>query len=98
MAGLPVAGSDIPEIRRVLLSGDPPPGELFDATSPASIAEAIGRILEDPELYRARRSVARRLALEQYNWNVQQGRLLEVYASALDSGDSDGTSESSLHR
>jgi glycosyltransferase involved in cell wall biosynthesis len=83
MAGLPTAGTDIPEIRRVLLAGHPPPGELFDATSPASIAEAIQRILKDPEIYRARRKIARRLALEQYNWNVQEGRLLDIYASAL---------------
>jgi glycosyltransferase involved in cell wall biosynthesis len=95
MAGLPVAGSDIPEIRRVLLSGDPPPGELFDATSPTSIAKAIERILEDPVIYRARREAARRLALERYNWDVQQGQLLDVYAAALESSRSEATRGSS---
>jgi glycosyltransferase involved in cell wall biosynthesis len=83
MAGLPVAASDIPEIRRVILTGDPRPGELFDASSPTSIAEAIERILEDPKMYGQRRKVARRLALEQHNWNIEEGRLLNIYSSLL---------------
>jgi glycosyltransferase involved in cell wall biosynthesis len=98
MAGLPVAASDIPEIRRVLESSEPSPGELFDASSPTSIAAAIQRILDDRELYQARRRAARRLALERYNWNVQEGRLLEVYASALERGDADASGTSSSAR
>jgi glycosyltransferase involved in cell wall biosynthesis len=84
MAGLPVAASDIPEIRRVIAVGDPPPGELFDATSPASIAEAVAMILEDPQKYSERRKVARALALAEHNWNAQESRLLDVYSSLLD--------------
>ena len=87
MAGLPVAASDIPEIRRVIAVGDPPPGELFDATSPASIAKAVTRILENPQKYSERRKVARALALAEHNWNAQESRLLEVYSSMLDGGD-----------
>jgi glycosyltransferase involved in cell wall biosynthesis len=83
MAGLPVAASNLPEIRRVLTAGDPPPGELFDAEDPESIALAIGRLLADEELYAARRREARRLALEHYNWNVQEPRLVEIYREVL---------------
>jgi glycosyltransferase involved in cell wall biosynthesis len=83
MAGLPVAASDLPEIRRVLTAGDPPPGELFDAEDPESIALAIGRLLADEDVYAARRHEARRLALERYNWTVQEPRLVEVYRDAL---------------
>jgi glycosyltransferase involved in cell wall biosynthesis len=83
MAGLPVAASDIPEIRRVILAGDPHPGELFDASSPTSIAEAIERILQDPSVYAVRRKVARTLALERYNWNIEERRLLDIYSSLL---------------
>jgi glycosyltransferase involved in cell wall biosynthesis len=83
MAGLPVAASNLPEIRRVLTAGDPPPGELFDAEDPESIALAIGRLLADKDLYAARRREARRLALEHYNWNVQEPRLLEIYREVL---------------
>jgi glycosyltransferase involved in cell wall biosynthesis len=83
MAGLPVAASDIPEIRRVIVTGDPQPGELFDASSPVSIAEAIKRILADPSVYAHRRKVARALALERHNWNIEEGRLLDIYSSLL---------------
>jgi glycosyltransferase involved in cell wall biosynthesis len=86
MAGLPVAASDIPEIRRVIGVGDPPPGELFDAESPASIADAIARVLEDPDRYELRRQAARSAALTEHNWNAQESRLLDVYSSLL-SGD-----------
>ena len=81
MAGLPVVASDLPEIRRVIASGTPAPGELFDASSPKSIARAIARVLADPHEYEARRREARRLALEQFNWGVDERRLLALYAA-----------------
>lgn len=81
MAGLPVAASDLPEIRRVARDGDPPVGELFDPTSSASIAAAVGRILADPAEYQARRREARRLALERFNWQIEEPRLLSLYGS-----------------
>jgi glycosyltransferase involved in cell wall biosynthesis len=84
MAGIPVAASDLPEIRRVLSAGRPPVGEFFDVSSPASIAEAVRRILADPEEYEARRREARRLAVELYNWEAQEPRLLEAYSAILD--------------
>lgn len=78
MAGLPVAASDLPEIRRVVTQGDPPVGELFDPNSPTSIADAIRRVLSDPA-YKRRREEARRLALEQFNWEIEERRLIGVY-------------------
>jgi glycosyltransferase involved in cell wall biosynthesis len=83
MAGLPVAASDLPEIRRVVTEGDPPVGELFDPTSPDSIADAIRRILSDPVMYEQRRREARRLALERFNWNLEERRLLELYGKIV---------------
>ena len=80
MAGLPVVASDLPEIRRVATEGDPPVGELFDPGSPTSIASAIRRVLDDPEAYEARRREARRLALARFNWQVEEERLLSLYA------------------
>ena len=85
MAGLPVAASDLPEIRAVATQGDPPVGELFDPNSPASIAEAVTRILEDPARYDLRRKEARRLALERFNWNLEERRLLDIYEAFLPS-------------
>jgi glycosyltransferase involved in cell wall biosynthesis len=82
MAGLPVAASDLPEIRRVVTQGDPPVGELFNPNSPASIAEAIRRVLSDPA-YERRRREARRLALEKFNWGIEERRLIGVYQAVL---------------
>jgi len=86
MAGLPVAASDLPEIRAVATQGDPPVGELFDPNSPASIAEAVTRILADPAEYELRRREARRLALERFNWNLEERRLLDLYEQVLPPG------------
>jgi glycosyltransferase involved in cell wall biosynthesis len=79
MAGLPVVASDLPEIRRVVMSGQPPPGELFDPESSASIGDAVRRMLSDRTLYEQRRSEARRLALSAFNWDIEQRRLLALY-------------------
>jgi glycosyltransferase involved in cell wall biosynthesis len=90
MAGIPVAATDLPEIRRVVTSARPPVGEFFDVSSPVSIAEAVHRILADPEEYQARRREARRLAVERYNWEAQEPRLLQAYQAVLN-----GTGEGS---
>jgi glycosyltransferase involved in cell wall biosynthesis len=79
MAGLPVVASDLPEIRPTVTAGDPPVGELFDPSSPSSIAAAVRRVIEDPATYRRRREEARRLALERFNWGIEEQRLLALY-------------------
>jgi glycosyltransferase involved in cell wall biosynthesis len=78
MAGLPVVASDLPEIRRVLAEGDPAPGELFDPLSPASIADAIRRVIDDTR-YPLRREIARGLALRRHNWEIEERKLLDLY-------------------
>lgn len=83
MAGLPVVASDLPEMRRVLLSGEIPVGELFDPHSPESIAQAVRTVLRDRQVYEQRRREARRLALTHYNWNVEERRLLALYGELL---------------
>jgi glycosyltransferase involved in cell wall biosynthesis len=83
MAGLPVAASDLPEIRRVARSGNPPVGEVFDPASPESIAAAVSRVLADPDTYARRRTEARRLARESHNWQLEETRLLALYAGLV---------------
>jgi glycosyltransferase involved in cell wall biosynthesis len=83
MAGLPVVASDLPEIRRALANGNPPVGELFDPFSPESIADAVRRIVADRDLYEARRREARRLAVERFNWRVEEQVLLRFYDASL---------------
>jgi len=84
MGGLPVVASDLPEIRRVVALGDPPVGELFDPSDPATIARAVNAVLDDPEDYAARRRSARRLAEEHLNWGVEERRLVSLYDGLLD--------------
>jgi glycosyltransferase involved in cell wall biosynthesis len=79
MAGLPVVASDLPEIRKVVESTDPPVGEVFDPASPADIADAVRRVLDDPARYDERRRAARRVALERFNWQREQEELLRCY-------------------
>jgi glycosyltransferase involved in cell wall biosynthesis len=79
MAGIPVVASDIPEVRRVVELGRPPVGEIFDPYDPESIAGAVSRVFADEETYAARRREARRLALEQLNWEREEVELLSTY-------------------
>lgn len=82
MAGVPVVASSFPEVRRVVEQGDPAVGETFDPENPRSIADAIGRILDDPR-YGERRAEARRLAVEQHNWESESHRLVGLYEDLI---------------
>jgi glycosyltransferase involved in cell wall biosynthesis len=90
MGGLPVAASDLPEIRRVVTMGDPPVGELFDSYSPESIARAIRTVIDD-DRYPARRREARRLAIERFNWGIEERQLLELYDRLLRAAPASGS-------
>ena len=90
MAGLPVVGSDFPEVRRVVESGAPRVGEVFDPEDHESIALAVRSVLEQD--YDERRAEARRLALERYSWNHEEPALLgcyplRTYGETLSSGE-----------
>lgn len=82
MGGLPVVASDLPEIRRVVSLGDPPVGELYDPASSDSFIAAMRRLLSD-DSYPARRREARRLVLEETNWEAVAPRLVGLYESLL---------------
>ena len=86
-AGVPIAASDLPGIRGVV-ADDPggPLGELFEPTSPASIGEAIRRLLElSPEARAELGERCRTAARERWNWETEVARLVELYRE-LDAG------------
>ncbi|MGH2785056.1 MAG: glycosyltransferase family 4 protein [Actinomycetota bacterium] len=75
-AGLAVAASDLPDIRRIVEDNDV--GELFEAADPSSIAAAVRRATAFPDrLRRLRENAAAAAGL--FTWEAQAQVLLEVY-------------------
>ena len=74
MAGIPVVGSDSPEIGRIV--SEYRIGEVADAEDPAALAEAIRTILDAGDAY----GPALERASERFNWDVERSTLLELYA------------------
>lgn len=78
MAGIPVVGSDSPEIGRIVREENI--GEVCDPDDPEALAAAITTILKDPARYRSSLDLAAR----RYNWAVEQQHLLDLYAAIHD--------------
>jgi len=76
-AGVAIAGSDLPDIRKVI--EEHRVGALFDAGDPASIAKAVTTLLSSPEELEAMRKRSRE-ASKRYTWDTQVEVLLELYA------------------
>jgi phosphatidylinositol alpha-mannosyltransferase len=79
-AGAPIVASDIPAFRDVLRDGRA--GELFANGDPASLAAAMGRLLDDPAR-RAELSVAALDAVAEYDWGTVAKRVLSVYETVV---------------
>ncbi len=75
-AGIPVVGSNLPEIARVIRGYDV--GEVVDSDDPASIAGGLRRLLDDPERYtRAQANTARAAAA--FRWEQEGQKLVHLY-------------------
>lgn len=75
-AGVVVAGSNFPELRRVIESSDI--GDFFDPDQPKSIAECLNKLTANPErLAQLKRNVL--AAADQYHWGIQEEKLLALY-------------------
>jgi glycosyltransferase involved in cell wall biosynthesis len=79
-AGLPIVGSDLPEIRRVLKKFDC--GIAVAERNPEAIAHAMLRILGDAQLH-ARLTRGARAAAQQLNWEIEEAKLIGIYATVL---------------
>ncbi|MCK4717237.1 MAG: glycosyltransferase family 4 protein [Thermoplasmata archaeon] len=75
MAGLPIAVSDFPEMRRIVKSEGV--GVVFDPADPQSIAKAI-RDLVEPKAYKRKRENVLR-ARKKYSWEREERKLLGAY-------------------
>lgn len=77
MAGLALAVSDLPELRRVVEGDDL--GVTFNPCVPADIARAVNGLLADSERLARCRENARRAARERYHWEAVSRDLLALY-------------------
>ena len=80
-AGLAVAASDLPEIRRIVESDDL--GALFDPDDPASIAAALRSLTADRQALAAMRRRALAAAAGPQSWAVDEAVLLDLYRDLL---------------
>jgi phosphatidyl-myo-inositol alpha-mannosyltransferase len=79
-AGAPIAASDLDAFRQVLRRGQA--GELFPTGSAEGLAEAAGRLLDQPER-RARLSAAASAAVRAYDWPVVARDVVRVYEAVV---------------
>ena len=79
-AGTAVVASDLDAFRRVLGGGKA--GQLFAAGDPAALADALGRLLDDPAA-RGRLTAAGRRAVAPFDWSLVSAQILRVYELAI---------------
>jgi len=76
-AGIPVVGSDLPEIAHIIREYDV--GEVVDPEDPAAVAAALRRLLDDRERYARARANAIH-AIGALNWERESSKLVNLYA------------------
>jgi len=75
-ASVPIAGSDFPELKRVIDKYDI--GETFDPEDPKSIAEAVNKILDNSEHQKTLKENTK-FAAADFTWEKEEKKLLEIY-------------------
>jgi len=75
-AGLPVAGSNFPELKKVIEGYNI--GKTFNPDDPKDIAEAINYVLSDKQRYMQMKRNALRAA-RVFSWENESKKLLKIY-------------------
>jgi glycosyltransferase involved in cell wall biosynthesis len=75
-AGLPIVATRVPGTERIIEESDA--GLLCEPGDPASLAEAVNRLLGDRDLYERKRANAL-AASKTYNWNAEKQKLIGLY-------------------
>jgi glycosyltransferase involved in cell wall biosynthesis len=76
--GLPVVACDAPGVSDILAGGEQAGGLVVPRDDPASLAEALGRLIDDPALTEQLGRAARRTADERFSLDAVGRRLREV--------------------
>ncbi|MBC2305038.1 glycosyltransferase [Listeria booriae] len=84
MSGVPVIGSDFPEIKKVIQGESV--GLVVDSHNPISIAAGVNQLLANPVLREAYHQNCYR-AREIYNWENEKKHFLEIYKEVEDGHD-----------
>jgi phosphatidylinositol alpha-mannosyltransferase len=79
-SGAPIVASDIDAFHQVLRRGEA--GELFEVGSPAGLAAAASRLLDDPG-HSAALSSAAMAAVREFDWSVIARDVLRVYEAVV---------------
>ena len=79
--GLPVVASSLPTLREVV--EEDTSGLLVPPCDPSQLAEAMGRVLDDPKLARRLGGRGRQLFLERLTGEQSQRRMIELYEQLL---------------
>ena len=80
-AGIPVIASNFPLWRAIVLTNQC--GLCVDPLDPVAIANAIDYLIMNPSEARRMGENGRRAVLEQYNWSMEETKLLEFYKDIL---------------
>jgi glycosyltransferase involved in cell wall biosynthesis len=75
--GLPLVYSNLASHLEFI--GSSGAGLAVDPTQPGEIADAIQRLLDDPDLARRMGEAGRRAVWERYNWSAERVKLLDLY-------------------
>jgi len=81
LVGLPVIASDFPLYRQIVEPNRC--GILVDPSKPDQIARAMQRLIERPQEAREMGERGRKAVLEEYNWEKESERLLQIYDAVL---------------
>jgi phosphatidylinositol alpha-1,6-mannosyltransferase len=77
--GLPVIAGDSGGAPDAVLPGKT--GHVVDGRSPAAVADRIAGLLSDPAAAAAMGAAGRAWAIEEWNWDLQTRRLLELFST-----------------
>jgi len=82
MAGLPIVGTSVGDIPKVVT---PETGIIVPPHEPARLADALGNLVSAPEKARAMGNAARARAMQEYSWDVWMKRIASLYEETLSS-------------
>lgn len=82
-AGIPVIASDFPLWREIIEGNDC--GLLVDPMKPAEIAQAIDKLVSNPELAQRLGANGRLAVQSRYNWSTEEYKLFQFYEQILSS-------------